>query len=311
MNTYAEMLPYMEYTDYDQHFWNAMKGKTEFYERISKGHVSGTGTFAMAPKSNDKCMAALKKESLFRQIATVKNVFGAADRIWAKVCDDMAAWIPEGGQIPLYDGLKDFSRKAVDCFKLAVFIKSDMTFVRDAGFDFEDYLIHRLAQNFGGAEDNAFINGTGVNLPTGILAENGGAEVGVTTAALTYEDVVKLFLSVEPKRRRKAVWLMNDETALTLRTIVDANGNSIWNPYDNTVFGKKVVISEFMPNIASGSKPIAFGDFSQYWVIVRSPVSIRSLTEAFVELDQIGHLAIEFLDGKLIHTDAIKVMKMD
>ena len=104
---------------------------------------------------------------------------------------------------------------------------------------------------------------------------------------------------------------MNDETALALRTIVDANGNSIWNPYDNTVFGKKVVISEFMPNIASGSKPIAFGDFSQYWVIVRSPVSIRSLTEAFVELDQIGHLAIEFLDGKLIHTDAIKVMKMD
>ena len=104
---------------------------------------------------------------------------------------------------------------------------------------------------------------------------------------------------------------MNDETALALRTIVDANGNSIWNSYDNTIFGRKVVISEFMPNMTSGGKPIAFGDFSQYWVIVRSPVSIRSLTEAFVELDQIGHLAIEFLDGKLIHTDAIKVMKMD
>lgn len=310
MITYNEMIPYMEYSDYDQHFWNAMRGKNEFYDRISKGHVLGHGTYAMAPVSNTKCMAALKKEGVFRQIATVKNAFNSGNRIWTKVCDDLAAWVPEGGEIPLYDGLKNFTRKNVDSFKLAVFVKSDLDFVRDAGFDFEEYLIHSLAQNFGRAEDNAFINGTGVNMPTGILAENGGAEIGVTTEALTYDDVVKLFLSVQPKYRRKAFWLMNDETALALRTIVDTNGNSIWNSNGNTVFGKKVIISEFMPNMTAGSKAIAFGDFRQYWVIARSPISIRSLTEAFVELDQIGHLAIEFMDGKLIHTDAVKVMQI-
>ena len=62
-------------------------------------------------------------------------------------------------------------------------------------------------------------------MPTGILAESGGADVGVTTAALTYDDVVKLFFSVKSRYRRNAVWIMNDETAYALRTLKDANGN--------------------------------------------------------------------------------------
>lgn len=31
MSTYNEMLPYLEAADYDYHFWNAMRGKSESY----------------------------------------------------------------------------------------------------------------------------------------------------------------------------------------------------------------------------------------------------------------------------------------
>ncbi len=168
----------------------------------------------------------------------------------------------------------------------------------------------RLAKNFGRAEDNAFINGTGVNMPTGILAAEGGAEVGVTTDTLTYDDVVKLFFSVKPEYRRNAVWIMNDETALALRSLKDDSGNYIWNHANDTILGHKVMISEFMPGAQSGSKPIAFGDFGYYWIVNRRPVSIRTLTEQFVHLDCIGYLGYEFLDGKLIRPEAIKVMQM-
>lgn len=54
-----------------------------------------------------------------------------------------------------------------------------------------------------------------------------------------------------------------------------------------------------MPGIGSGNKPIAFGDFRYYWIVNRSPVSIRTLQETFTLIGHIGYLAFEFLDGKL------------
>lgn len=74
--------------------------------------------------------------------------------------------------------------------------------------------------------------------------------------------------------------------------------------------GHRVCISEFMPNSESGSKPIAFGDFSYYWIVCRRPVSIRPLTEQFANVDCIGYLAYELLDGKLVRPEAIKVMQI-
>mgnify|MGYP006402135367 CR=1 FL=1 len=103
---------------------------------------------------------------------------------------------------------------------------------------------------------------------------------------------------------------MNDETAMALRKLKDADGNYLWRSTDDTIFGKKVIISEFMPNAEPGKKPVAFGDFSYYWVIGRRPIGVRTLSEKFAALDQLGYLAYEFLDGKLIRPEAVKVIQM-
>lgn len=73
---------------------------------------------------------------------------------------------------------------------------------------------------------------------------------------------------------------------------------------------KQIIISEYMPDVETGTKPIAFGDFSYYWIVGRKPVMVRTLLEKFVLYDQIGYLAFEFLDGKLVRNEAIKVIQM-
>lgn len=65
-----------------------------------------------------------------------------------------------------------------------------------------------------------------------------------------------------------------------------------------------------MPSADDVAKPIAFGDFSYYWIVGRRPISVRTLVEQFAMLDCIGYLAYEFLDAKLIRSEAIKVMEM-
>ena len=309
MKTYSEMLPYIEGRDYENHFWNAMRGKPGHKEFIAKGE-SVTGAFILTPKGQDKYMTAIKQESLFRNLATDIQVYDHDYRIKTVCSEDVAVWVPEGGTIPLSDGMGDFGDITLASHKLAAFLKLEDTLVRDPFFKIEDYLVKRLAKNFGRAEDNGFINGNGENMPTGILAETGGAEIGVTTSTLTYDDVIKLFFSVKPEYRKNGTWLMNDETALALRTLKDDAGQPIWNQSNDTILGKKVCISEFMPGAESGSKPIAFGDFSYYWIVRRRPVSVRTLTEQFAMVDCVGYLAYEFLDGKLIRPETIKVMQM-
>ena len=39
-------------------------------------------------------------------------------------------------------------------------------------------------------------------------------------------------------------------------------------------------------------------------------MTVRTLLEKFVLYDQIGYLAFEFLDGKLVRNEAIKVIQM-
>lgn len=70
-------------------------------------------------------------------------------------------------------------------------------------------------------------------------------------------------------------------------------------------------MTEFMPGANSGAKPIAFGDFSYYWVIGRRPIGVRALSEKFAAFNQLGYLAYEFLDGKLIRPGAVKVIQIN
>ena len=222
----------------------------------------------------------------------------------------MAQWVPENGNIPIYDGMEDFTRFAVEAYKLAVFVKLDDSFIHDASFSIEDHLTSRLAKNFAKAEDKGFMIGTGEHMPTGILSPTDGAEIGVHTDSITFDDVLRLYFSLNKEYRKNAVWLMNDETALALCLLKDNNGNYLRNPANDTILGKRVFISNDMPSANAGEMPIVFGDFSYYWIIDRSPVNIQTLKEKFVTLDQVGYLATEFLDGKLIRRKAIKALKI-
>ena len=311
MSTYTERLSYTGSPEYDKHFWNAMRGNAGSFDQIANGRSTGTGLYAMPNSAQNKYMAALEKESLFRNIGTVIKAYGSGYRIFAKDSNDLAQWVAENDAVPIYEGIDDFTINTVDSWKLAALVKMDEAFIHDASFDIENYLIKRFAKNFGRAEDNAFINGNGNEMPTGILNATGGAEIAASLDEITYDDVIGLYFSVKPEYRKNAVWLMNDKTALTLRTLKDSAGNYLWRDSDDTILGKKVLMSEFMPDADADAKPISFGDFSYYWVIGRSPIGVRTLSEKFAAIDQIGYLAYEFLDGKLVRSEAVKVIQIN
>ena len=186
-----------------------------------------------------------------------------------------------------------------------------------SAFDLENYFATEFARRIGNAEEAAFLSGNGSGKPTGILADIGGAEIGVTAAsetAITADEIIDLFYSLKSPYRKKAIWVLNDRTIKAIRKLKDSNGQYLWQPalhegeFD-TILGKRIYTSPFAPEIGAGAKTIAFGDFSYYWIGDRQGVAFKRLNERYAETGQVGFLASKRVDGKLILPEAIKVLQ--
>ena len=299
-------------TAYYNDFWNEMRGAQAVTDSFYNNRESKTNAYHLPGESNKKYTAALQKESVVRQLATVVNATRSDSRIYAFDCDGQAEW-GEGNGTDDMGNEDDFRRFDIQAYRLSELIKLGTVFASDQSFAIEDYVIGKMARCFGTSEEQAFINGTGVNQPTGILHATDGAETGVTAesdSVISYDEIIKLYLSVDKKYRKHGTWLMNDETALLLRTLKDSAGNYLWKDSNETIFSKPVQIVDSMPSIGKGQKVIAFGDFSNYWLVQRFPLTIRTLKEKFAMRGQVGYLGCEYMDGKLIRKDAVKVLQM-
>ena len=310
MKNYTDMKNVTKENNYARNFWNYMRGNEPEYVVINEAQNANAGGSMFPDSADSKYEKAIEDKSVFRTIANVINKFAGAPNVYAYDSTVTAEFVPEYGDIDIADIADDFTQITVNNDKLATIMRASLEFVHDASFDIESHIIKVLSQAFAEAEDGAFVNGTGESEPVGILDDTAGAETGVTTAAITFDSVIDLFFSVDKKYRKNAVWLMNDNTALALRNLKDSDGSYIWNHANDTILGKPVIICNDMPDADDSEKPIAFGDFSFYWIIKRSPVYVRRLNELFALNNQIGYLGYEFLDGKLIRSDAVKVLKI-
>lgn len=266
-----------------------------------------TGAFCAPAADETDFRKAIFAESVIRPLATELKKHTGGDVIWAKDSSDYAEFVPEGAAIPGFDAQNDFTRFPVATHKIDGLVKLSTEFALDADFDLRKYIFERMGKSFARAEDRAFINGNGTDEPFGLLHETEGAETGVSTNAVTYDDCIDLFFSVKPEYRSHAVWLMNDRTALVLHKLKDDAGNYLWNGNSDTIL-EPVHICNDMPDIAAGAKPFLFGDFRYFWIIDRSSISMRALKERFAMTDQVGYVGFELLDSCLVRKDAIKVL---
>ena len=225
-----------------------------------------------------------------------------------------ASWIDEEGAYLESDD--SFGQVSIGAYKLGTMIKVSEELLNDSVFDLESYISREFARRIGAKEEEAFFTGYGSGKPLGILAATGGAETGITAAsatAITADELIDLFYSLKAPYRRNAVWVLNDSTIKAIRKLKDNQGQYLWQPSltagaPDLLLGKPVRTSAYMPAIAADAKTIAFGDFSYYWIADRQGRSFKRLNELYAATGQVGFLASQRVDGKLILPEAIKVL---
>lgn len=76
------------------------------------------------------------------------------------------------------------------------------------------------------------------------------------------------------------------------------------------ILNRPYYTSSFVPELGAGAKAMAFGDFSYYWIADRQGRSFKRLNELYATTGQVGFLASQRVDGKLILPEAVKTLKI-
>lgn len=247
------------------------------------------------PSVDSKLDDTLAKYNPFRKVASIFNIEGEGS-IVVTTANGIATIVDEAGALP--ESSDESKEIRFSSYKIGSLAKLKLAFINDRHFDIEDYLSTKFAKRFGITEENLIVNGTGNKEPLGIM--NSG--IAKTTApVLTYDEVVKLFFSLDKDLRVNATWMMSDEMAMKLRNIKDSNGYPLFN-------GEKIINKDVMIINSLDENTILFGDFSYLYILIRKPLSVRVLTEKYIANGEYGYAGIERLDAKLTDVNAVKAL---
>ena len=302
--------------EYKKNFWNAMRSKAPL-PNVTNALQIGTdseGGYLVPDEFENTLVEALEEENIFRQMAKIIQTSSGDRKIPVVATKGTASWMDEEGAYPESDD--SFGQVSIGAYKLGTMIKVSEELLNDSVFDLQSYITREFARRIGSREEEAFFTGNGTGKPLGILAATGGAETGITAAsatAVTADELIDLYYSLRSPYRRNAVWTLNDSTVKAIRKLKDGNGQYLWQPgitagAPDMILGRPVRTSTYMPEIAAGAKTIAFGDFSYYWIADRQGRSFKRLNELFAATGQVGFLASQRVDGKLVLPEAVKVL---
>ena len=304
--------------EYSSAFWDMMRGNGHLMEvrnALSVGE-NEEGGYTVPDEFERRLVKGLEENNIFRQMAHVIRTSSGTRKI--PIANDTmeASWIDEGEPIPETD--TKFAQTTLSAYKMGALVKVSNELLNDSAFDIAAYIAERFGKTMGLTEEKAFITGSGDKQPTGILNDTVGAQLGVTAASantVTFDEIFQLYYSLKSPYRAKAAFLCNEELLLQLMMLKDGNDNYIWKPSldiakPDTILGRPVYTSGFMPGVEAGKKVMTFGDYSYYWVADRASRAFKRLNELYAVTDQVGFVTTQRVDGKLILPEAVKVLKM-
>jgi HK97 family phage major capsid protein len=299
--------------EYRADFLNILRGRAPVNNVLSTSPDTDGG-YLVPTEFETQIVTGLEEANIIRSLAKTINT-SAERKIPIAATHSTAQWTAENAAY--VESNPAFAQKTIDAFKLTDLVKVSVELLQDSMFDLESYIAREFARAFGIAEEEAFCVGTGTGQPTGIFTASGGT-VGVTASsptAITVDNLIDLIYALKSPYRRNAVFLMKDITVSALRKLKDSNGAYLWQPsvqagQPDRLLGYPLYTSPYVPAAEAGSLPIAFGDFSNYWIADRMGRTVQRLNELYAGNGQVGFIAAERVDGKVILAEGIQLLQM-
>lgn len=293
------------------------------------------GGYAVPEQIDRAILPLLKVMSPMRQVCNVVTVgtpdykklvsLGGAASGWVDEDDARSATdTPTLGQAAAYMG------------EIYANAFATQTMLDDVFFDAEAWLQQEIADAFALEEGDAFTTGNGTKKPKGFLAytmastDDGtrafgqiqyvatGTSGAFKTASAEVnpnDDLLTLIYKLKSGLRQGAAFMMNSATLAAVRKWKEySTGAYIWQPsmqagQPSLLNGYPVAENEDMPDIGSGTTPIAFGNWKRAYTIV-DRMGTRVLRDPFTNKPYVGFYVTKRVGGMLVDSEAVKVIKL-
>ena len=286
--------------------------------------VNSDGGYLVDPQTSDAIKSVLHSTASIRAIANVVNVEATTYDVLIDSTDIGAGWADETSATG-ETGTPTVERIAIPLYELSAMPKASQRLLDDSAFDVEGWLAGRIADKFARAEAAAFINGDGVDKPTGIMTHAAVANDSWSWGNIGYvptgvdadfnggEGIIDLVYALGAQYRANASFVMNSKTAGTVRKLKDGDGRFLWSDglaagEPARLLGYPVLIAEDMPDIASDATAIAFGDFAAGYTVAERP-DLRVLRDPFSAKPNVLFYATKRVGGDVSDFAAIKLLK--
>lgn len=324
--------------EYKSVFYNwARKGDRYEGELEQKGATLNTVTAAegghAVPEELDRTILDLIKQiSPFRSVANVVTVSSPDYKKLVNVRGTASGWVGETAARPSTTA-PELREIAPPVGEIYANLAATQRMLDDAFFDVEAWLAAELAAEFAKAEGAAFISGNGTNRPRGFLSATinasgdstrtfghlqrintgvAGGFVAVTTSSNPGDTFIDVIYSMKSELRAGAVWGMNALTQAAVRKFRTTDGDYIWQPglqlgQPATILGYAVAEMPDMPDVATDTFPIAFGNFQRGYTIV-DRIGTRTLRDPYTNKPFVQFYATKRVGGDVIDSEAIKLL---
>ncbi len=335
MGTAANEGETAEAMEHKQAFYQSYvrKGQEHQLDKLEEKALNITtdsdGGYAVPETLDNGIDKLLRDVSPIRRVANVVEIGSANYKKLIATSGAASGWVAEG-DARSETSSPTFAEIVPPLGELYANPAATQSMLDDAYFNVEQWLAEELADEFGQKEGAAFISGDGINKPKGILVYNTSTSDDSARAfgTLQYlatgvdgdfaasdpaDALVDLIYSLRPVYRSGAAFVMNTNMVATIRKFKDADGQYLWRPGladggPATLLGYPVIEAEDMPDMASDSMSIAFGNFQKGYTIT-DRLGTRVLRDPYSNKPYVHFYTTKRVGGGVVNSEAIKLLK--
>ncbi|HEY1153746.1 MAG TPA: phage major capsid protein [Pseudolabrys sp.] len=265
--------------------------------------------------------------SPIRAIASVREISGNVYTKPFMTAGPATGWVGETASRPQTNSptLDELEFPAMELYAMPA---ATGTLLEDVAVNIDEWIAAEVEQVFAAQEGTAFVTGDGTNKPKGFLSYDTVANAswtwgkigtvasgsdGAFPSSNPSDKLVDLIYAVNAGYRQNGSFVMNRKTQSAIRKFKDTAGGYLWQPPAQasgraTLMTFPVVEAEDMPDIASDSLSIAFGDFRRGYLVVDRQ-GVRVLRDPYSAKPYVLFYTTKRVGGGVQDFDAIKLMK--
>tara|TARA_R100001460_G_scaffold16945_4_gene36833 strand:- start:1671 stop:2891 length:1221 start_codon:yes stop_codon:yes gene_type:complete len=272
-----------------------------------------TGGYLAPPEYVRELLKTVTEISPIRSIARVRSTGQRSIQVPKRTSTFAAQWVAESGTRSETTGY-NVGLEEIPAHEYYAMVDISEQDLEDSVFDLEAEMQSEFATQFAKAEGAAFVSGNSVGKPEGILTNTSVSSVNSGNGtALTADGLLTLVHSIKSEYSRNGTFVFNRGTLAAIRKLKDTAGQYVFQAgmmltggVTNTILGFPYIEATDMPDVGSGTKPVAFGDFNRAYMIV-DRINMAVLRDPFTQATtgNVRYIARRRVGGQVVQAEAI------